>query len=149
MIRLRSGWLVALFAVIVSISVWLPWLTTPFGGGGHASAVGGSVGSVLLPPRFGVGQLIALLASTLLVAGAMIARRLFTRLAAVAALAISLLITALTVWYYHLNIASPITAGYGLYVGAAGAIGAVACSAWALGSAATGGGRRRSERFRD
>lgn len=150
MIRRGSGWFVALFAVIVSISVWLPWLTTAFGGGGRASAIGGSVGSVALPPWFGVGQLIALLAATLLVAGAMVARSLFTRLAAVAALVISLLITALTVWYYHLNVVAPITAGYGLYVGAAGAIGAVACSAWALGSAAAGGGRRpRSENVRD
>ncbi len=133
--RLQPGWLIALCAAILTVSVWLPWLTTTANGGGHASAIGGTVGSLHLPPRFGVGQLIVLLAATLLVAGAMIGRGLSVRLASVAALVISLLITALTVWYYQLNIVSPIGAGYGLYLGAASAVGAVACSVWALSSA--------------
>lgn len=132
MTRLHPGWLVALFAAILSVSVWLPWLTTAVNGGGHASAIGGSVGSLHLPRGFGVGQLIVLLAATLLVAGAMAGRGLSARLASVAALAISLLIAALTIWYYHLNIVPPITAGYGLYLGAGSTVGALGCSVWAL-----------------
>jgi hypothetical protein len=139
MTRLRPGWLITLFAAILSVSVWLPWLTTTVNGGGHASAIGGSVGSLQLPPRFGVGQLIVLLASTLLVAGAMVGRGLSPKLASVAALAISLLITALTAWYYHLNVVPPVVAGYGLYIGAASALGAVGCSAWALVSVVVAG----------
>ncbi|MEB3034677.1 hypothetical protein [[Mycobacterium] nativiensis] len=136
MTRVHPGWLVALFAVILSISAWLPWLTTSANGGGHASAIGGSVGSIALPPRFGVGQLIVLLSAVLLVAGAMIGRGLFIRLAAVAALVISLGIAALGVWYYQLNVVAPISAGYGLYIGAVGVAGALGCSVWALVSAA-------------
>jgi hypothetical protein len=135
MSRLRPGWLVALCAVVVSVSAWLPWLTTTVDGGGHANAIGGSVGSLLVPPRFGAGQLIVLLASGLLVAGAMAGRGLSSRSASAAALAISLLIAVLTVWYYHLNVVPPVAAGYGLYVGAAGAAGALCCSVWALVSA--------------
>ncbi|MBS9532299.1 hypothetical protein KIH27_01705 [Mycobacterium sp. M1] len=138
---LRPGWLVALFAVILSVSGWLPWLTTAANGGGHASAIGGTAGSVALPPRFGVGQLLMLLAAVLLVAGAMIGRELFARSAAVAALTVSLTIAALIVFYYRLNVAGPISAGYGLYVGVASAAGAVACSVWALASVL--GGRPR------
>jgi hypothetical protein len=132
MARLRPGWLVALFAVILSVSVWLPWLTTTVNGGGHASAIGGSVGNLQLRPGFGVGQLIALLASILLVAGAMAGRGLWVKSASVAALLISLLIAALTIWYYDLHIVPPVAVGYGLYVGAAGVVGAVGSSAWAL-----------------
>ena len=138
---LRPGWLVALFAATLSVSVWLPWLTTRANGGGRASAVGGSVGSIALPPRFGVGQLILLLAAVLLVAGAMVGRELFTRMAAVAALVVSLTLAALTLFYYQLNVAGPISAGYGLYLGAGSVIGALGCSAWALVWAL--GGRRR------
>ncbi|OHU98476.1 hypothetical protein [Mycobacterium talmoniae] len=134
MTRLHAGWLVALFAAILSVSTWLPWLTTTMGGGGHANAIGGSVGAVTLPPRFGAGQLIVLLASALLVAGAMIGRGLSARLASVTALAISLLVAALTIWYYHLNVVAPLSAGYGLYLGAASAVGAFVCSIWALAS---------------
>lgn len=134
MTRLHPGWLVALCAAILSVSVWLPWLTTGVEGGGHASAIGGAVGSLHLPPRFGVGQVIVLLASSLLVAGAMVARGLSVRVAAVATLVISLLIAGLTAWYYHLNVAPPIGAGYGLYLGAASAAGAVVCSGWTLGA---------------
>lgn len=143
MTRLYPGWLVALFAAVLSVSVWLPWLTTTVNGGGRASAIGGSVGSLHLPHGFGVGQLILLLAATLLVAGAMVGRGLLARAASVAALVISLLITALTIWYYHLNIAPPITAGYGLYLGAGSAVSAVGCSVWALGSAMAAGGPPR------
>lgn len=139
MTRLHPGWLVALFAVILSVSAWLPWLTTAVNGGGHASAIGGSVGSLQPPARFSVGQLIVLLASVLLVAGAMAGRGLFARLASVAALVISLTIAALIAWYYHLNVVSPVAAGYGLYVGAAGVVGAVGCSVWALASAFVAG----------
>lgn len=136
MTRLRPGWLIALFAAVVSVSAWLPWLTTTANGGGHASLIGGSVGSIALPPRFGVGQLIVLLAAVLLVAGAMIGRGLFRRLAAGAALVISLGIAALGVWYHQLNVIAPIAAGYGLYVGAVSVAGALGCSVWGLVTAA-------------
>ncbi|ORW05390.1 hypothetical protein [Mycobacterium kyorinense] len=134
MTRLHPGWLVALFAAILSVSTWLPWLTTTVNGGGWASAVGGSMGSLHLPRGFGTGQLIVLLSSTLLVAGAVVGRGLSARLASVAALALSLLIGALTWWYYSVNVNPPVAAGYGFYVGAVGAAGAVICSGWALAS---------------
>lgn len=132
MTRSRPGWLIALCAAILSASAWLPWLSTTANGGGRASAIGGSAGVIVLPPRFGVGQLIVLLASVLLVAGAMIGRELFTRLAAVVALAVSVLIGALGAWYYRINVVAPITAGYGLYIGAVAVAGALGCSVWAL-----------------
>lgn len=132
--RLHPGWLVALFAAMLSVSVWLPWLTTTANGGGHANAIGGSVGSLHLPPRFGAGQLIVLLASVLLVAGAMAGRGLSARLAATSALVISVLITGLTLWYYHLNIAGPVSPGYGLYLGLGSTLAAMLCSVWALGA---------------
>ncbi|BBZ12287.1 hypothetical protein [Mycobacterium branderi] len=134
MTRLHPGWLVALFAAILSVSAWLPWLTTTVNGGGWANAVGGSMGSLHLPRGFGMGQLIVLLSSTLLVAGATVGRGLSARLASVAALALSLLIAGLTWWYYRVNVNPPVAAGYGLYVGAVGAAGAVICSGWALAS---------------
>lgn len=130
--RLRPGWLVVAFAALLSVSAWLPWLTTSAHGGGHANAIGGSVGNLHLDPRFGAGQLIVLLASVLLVAGAMVGRELSTRVASIAALAISLLIIALIIWYYRLNVVSPISAGYGLYLGLARAARAVGCSVWAV-----------------
>jgi hypothetical protein len=123
---------VALFAAILLVSTWLPWLTTAFDGGGHANAIGGSVGSMQLRSAFGMGQLIVLLASTLLVAGAMVGRGLSVKLAPLAALVISVLIAALIIWYCRLNVVPPVAAGYGLYIGAASAIGAVGCSAWAV-----------------
>jgi hypothetical protein len=135
--RLRPGWLVALFALVVSVSAWLPWLTTSEGGGGWASAIGGSHGNIKLPPGFGAGQLIALLASTLLVVGAMVGRALSARLASAAALLISLLIGLLVVLYYKVNVSPPVSAQYGLYIGVAGAACAVACSVWALIAAFT------------
>jgi hypothetical protein len=135
MFRPRPGWLVALCAAVIAISGWLPWLTTSANGGGHASAIGGTVGSIVLPQRFGAGQLIVLLASTLIVAGAMTARGLSPRAAALAAFGISLVVGALTLWYYRLNVHGALAAGYGLYIGAAAAVGAVVFSVWAVFSA--------------
>ena len=132
MSRLRPGWLVALFAVMVSLSTWLPWLKTTDKGGGWANAIGGSAGSLRLPPGFGAGQLIVLLCSALLVAGALAGRGLSARLGSLAAVIIALLIGLLMVWYYELNVHPPVSAAYGLYVGAAGAIAALGCSVWAL-----------------
>jgi hypothetical protein len=65
------------------------------------------------------------------------------RLASAAALVISLLIVALTVWYYKLNVNPSVSAQYGLYVGAAGAVCAVACSIWSMIAALTSGRARR------
>ena len=134
MTRLRPGWLVALFAAAVAVSAWLPWLTTGFNGGGWANAIGGSIGSLHLPSGFGPGQLIVLLSSTLLVAGAMVGRGLAAVSASIAALVISLLVVALTVWYYDVNVKPPVSAAYGLYVGGGAAAAAVVCSVWALAS---------------
>ena len=81
MARLRPGWLVVLCALVLAVSAWLPWLTSRADGGGHANAIGGIVGTMPVPPPgFGVGQLITLLASTLIVAGAMAARGLKAQL---------------------------------------------------------------------
>ena len=77
----------------------------------------------------------------LIVAGAMAGRGLSARLASAAALAISLLLVALTVWYYHINVHPPVSAGYGLYIGAAVAIAAVLCSVWALVASLSSSGR--------
>ena len=135
MAHLRVGWVVVLCAVVLAVSAWLPWLTTPVLGGGRASAIGGTVGSIELPPRFGAGQLIVLLASVLIVTGAMVARNLSPRLAAAAALVISVLLGVLTYWYYHLNVSPPVSAGYGFYIGAGAAVFALVSSMWALDSA--------------
>jgi hypothetical protein len=137
MFRPRPGWLVALCAALLAVSAWLPWLTTRSGGGGHASAIGGTAGSLVLPHRFGAGQLIVLLAATLIVAGAMTARELSARLASAAALVISLVLVALTAWYYHLNVRPPVAAGYGWYVGAVLTVAASAFSVWAVVGALT------------
>lgn len=122
----------AFFGLVVSASAWLPWLTTTVNGGGWANAIGGTHGNLELPKGFGAGQLVVLLSSTLIVAGAMVGRGLSIRMASVAALVISLLIVALTVWYYKQNVSPPVSAEYGLYVGAAGAVCAAACSAAAV-----------------
>jgi len=124
--------MVALFAAALSVSAWLPWLTTGTGGGGWANAIGGSIGSLHLPHGFGPGQLIVVLSSTLLVAGAMVGRGLSVRPASVAALVISLIVVALMVRYYSLNVKPPVSAAYGLYVGGVAAAAAVLCSVWAL-----------------
>ncbi|BBZ47874.1 hypothetical protein [Mycobacterium parmense] len=141
--RLSPGWLVAFCALVVSASAWMPWLTTAVGGGGWASAIGGTHGSLRLPRGFGAGQLIVLLSAVLLVLGAMVGRRLSTRLASVAALVVSLLIVALTAWYYKLNVNPPVSAEYGFYAGAAGAVCAVACSLVAVVVALASGPSRR------
>lgn len=135
--RLRPGWLVALFALVTSVSTWLPWLTV--NGGGWANAIGGAHGNLLLPPGFGAGQLIVLLSSALLVAGAMAGRGLSVMLASVAALVLSLLLVALTVWYYRLNVNPPVSAQYGLYVGAVAECGAALCSLAAVVAALAAG----------
>lgn len=124
--------MVALFAAALSVSAWLPWLTTGTGGGGWANAIGGSTGSLHLPHGFGAGQLIVVLASTLLVAGAMVGRGLSVRAASVAALVISLVVVALMVRYYSINVKPPVSAAYGLYIGGVAAGAAVLCSVWAL-----------------
>lgn len=130
MSRLRPGWLVALCGAIVSVSAWLPWLTA---NGGRVSAIGGIFGELPAPkPGFGVGQLIVLLASLLIVAGAMSARGFSARLASTAALAISVLLVVLAVWYYRLYVYAPVSAGYGLYLGAAVAVVAAVLSVWAM-----------------
>lgn len=133
MARLRPGWLVALCAAIVAVSAWLPWLTST---GAHANAIGGVVGNMPVPrPGFGVGQLIVLLASTLIVAGAMAARDLSARLASTAALAISVLLVVMSLWYYRLYVYPPVAAGYGFYLGIVIAGAAVLLSVWAMAAA--------------
>ncbi|SPM34743.1 membrane protein [Mycobacterium rhizamassiliense] len=141
--RLRPGWLVALFGLVLSASTWMPWLTTAVGGGGWANAIGGRHGNLELPEGFGAGQLIVLLSSTLLVVGAMVARGLSVKAASVAALVISLLIIALVAWYYKLNVNPPVSAEYGLYVGGVAALGAVVCSISSVIAAIAAGRRRR------
>ena len=125
----------ALSAVGLAVSAWLPWLTTSVGGGGRASAIGGTFGSIVLPPRFGAGQLIVLLSSVLIVLGAMVGRGLSPRLASAAAVVIASLVAVLTWWYVRTNVASPLAAGYGLYIGAVCALAALVFSIWALVSA--------------
>lgn len=139
--RPDPGWLVALCATAVLVSAWMPWLATKVNGGGWANAIGGTHGSLELPRGFGAGQLIVLLSSTLLVAGAMVGRRLSVRAASIAALVISLLIGALMVLYYHRNVNAPVAAEYGLYVGAVAAGCAVLCAVWAVATEAFGGRR--------
>lgn len=124
--------MVALSATAVWVSVWLPWLTTETGGGGRASAIGGSIGSLHVPHGFGPGQLIVVLSSVLLVTGAMVGRGLSVRTASIAALTISTVVGALILRYYSVNVKPPVSATYGLYVGGVAAGAAVLCSAWAL-----------------
>lgn len=135
MARVRPGWLVALSGVGIAVSAWLPWLTTSFGGGGRASAIGGTFGSIVLPPRFGAGQFIVLLSSVLIVLGAMVARNLSPRPAGAAAVVISALLAVLTWFYFRTNVAPPLVAGYGFYIGAVCALAALLSSVWALASA--------------
>jgi hypothetical protein len=135
MIRLQPGWLVVLFGVVIAISGWLPWRTTTFDGGGHSNAIGGTVGSLVPLSKFDAGQLIVLLASTLIVAGAMTARGLSTRLSAGAALVLSMWIGGLTVVYYRQKVHPPVDVGYGFYISAGATVAAAVCSLWALFSA--------------
>jgi hypothetical protein len=121
--------MIALFAAAVSVSAWLPWLTTR---GGWANAIGGSAGNLHLPHGFGPGQLIVLLSSALLVTGAMVGRGLSVRPASVAALVISLIEVALMVRYYSVNVKPPVSAAYGLCIAGVAAAAALLCSLWAL-----------------
>jgi hypothetical protein len=143
MLRLSPGWLVAVCAAVLAVAVWLPWLTTQAAGGGRANAVGGVQGNLTLPPHFSAGQLIALLASTLLVAGAMAARGLSARAASSAALAISVLIAVLTMWYYRLYVHGPVSAGYGFYIGVVVTVLAIVLSVWTMVAAWSVVRRRR------
>ena len=43
-------------------------------------------------------------------------------------------------WYYHINVHPPVSAGYGLYIGAAVAIAAVLCSVWSLAASMSSAG---------
>jgi hypothetical protein len=133
MARARPGWLVALCALVVAVSAWLPWLRSSAEGGGRANAIGGIAGAMPVPPpAFGVGQLIVLLAATLVVAGAMSARGISVRMASSAALGISVVLVVLPVWFYRLYVYPPVTAGYGLYLGGAVALAAVLLSVWTM-----------------
>ena len=133
MSRLRPGWLVALCATILVVNAWMPWLRAD---GARASAVGGVVGDMdELRNRlsgFGVGQLIVLLAATLIVAGAMAARGLKARIASSAALALSVSFVVLTVFYYRLYVYTPVSADYGLYIGGGVAVAATLLSVMAM-----------------
>ena len=130
--RALPGWLVALCAALVAVSAWLPWLRSS-AGGGRANAIGGVAGSMPVPPPgFGVGQLVVLLAATLVVAGAMAARGISARLASTAALTISVVIVVLAVWFYRLYVYPPVSAGYGLYVAGGLALASVVLSVWAM-----------------
>lgn len=131
--RARPGWLVALCAIIVAVSAWLPWLTSTADGGGRANAIGGVAGVMPVPPPgFGVGQFVVLLASLLVVAGAMAARYISERLASTVALVISVVLVILVVWYHRLYVAPPVTAGYGLFIGGAAALAAFVLSIWTI-----------------
>jgi hypothetical protein len=136
---LRPGWLVVLFAAVIAVSGWLPWRTMVIGGHGHASAIGGATGDLSAPVKFDAGQLIVLLASTLIVAGAMTAQGLSARMSAVAALVLSLSIGGLIFVYYRQKITPEIEVGFGLYIGAAATGLAALCSIWALLAALAAG----------
>jgi hypothetical protein len=82
--------------------------------------------------RFGTVQLIVLLSSALLVAGAVVGRGLSARAASIAAVAISLALVALMVRYYSVNVRAPVSAAYGLYIAGVVAVAALLCSVWAL-----------------
>ncbi len=129
MAGLRPGWAVALSAAGLSVSSWLPWLITD---GGRASAIGGAVGAITPPPRFGAGQLIVLLSSVLIVLGAMAARGISQRLAAAVAVVIAILVAVLIWWYFRVNAVEPVSVGYGFYIGAVCAAAVFASSLWAL-----------------
>lgn len=137
----RPGWLVALCGALLAVFAFLPWLMAD---DGRANAIGGVVGELdVVPPGFGIGQLIVLLAATLIVAGAMAARRLSPRVAATAALTISVLVALLTMWYYRLYLHPPVTAGYGFFLSVGVTVLAVLLSVWAMVEAWSGSGARK------
>lgn len=76
--------------------------------------------------------MIVLLASVLVVLGAMVARDLAARPSAAVSVVISVSVAVLMWWYYGANVRPPVGAGYGLYLGAAFAVGMLVCSVWAL-----------------
>ena len=144
MARLRPAWFVVLCALVLLVSAWLPWLTTSADGGGRANAIGGKLGQIAVPPPgFGVGQLMVVLSSTLIVAAAMAARGLSARIASTAALSISVLLTVLAWWYFRLYVAPPIAVGYGFYVGGVATAFAVVLSVLAMVAAWSETSRRR------
>lgn len=124
--------MVALFAALVTMSVWFPWVTTGRPGGGWATAISGSIDGLHVQQRFGTVQLIVVLSSALLVAGAVVGRGLSARPASVAALMMSLGVIALMARYYSVNVKPPVSAAYGLYLGGVAAAAALLCSVWAL-----------------
>lgn len=130
---LNPGWLIVGCATVLTVSCWLPWLVT--GEYGRVSAIGGTGGGMTVAPGFGMGQTITLLASALLVAGAMAARGLMQIIAASAALLLSVLLNVLTWRYHHLGVGGEVTAGFGFYIAAGAAGVAAALSAWALADA--------------
>lgn len=133
MARLRRGWLVALCALVLAVSAWLPWLITAADGGGRANAIGGKVGTIAVPPPgFGVGQFIVLLSATLIVAAMMAAQQLSARMASAAALSISMIIAALIGWYFRLYVHAPISVGYGMFIAIGATVLAVVLSIWAM-----------------
>jgi hypothetical protein len=144
MARVRPGWFVVLCSAVLLVSAWLPWLVTSAEGGGRANAIGGKLGEINVPPNgFGVGQLIVVLGSVLIVAAAMAARSLYAKIASTAALGISVLLAVLVMWYYRLYVGSPVAAGYGLYIGGAAVLAAAVLSVLAMVAAWSGAGRRR------
>ena len=133
MSRARPGWLVAVCALVVAVSAWLPWLRSSAGNGGRANGIGGVAGAMPVPPPgFGVGQLIVLLSATLVVAGAMAARGVSVRMASTAALGISVILVVLALWFYRLYVYPPVTAAYGLYLAGGVAAAAVVLSIWTM-----------------
>ena len=138
----RPGWLVALSAALVCRSAWLP-LTTSFIRAADVQRGSRTFGSITLPSRFGTGQLIVLLSSVLIVAGAMVARSLSPssrghhRTGPVVGDRDTHLV------HYRLNVHSPVVAGYGFYLGAVFGVASVLCSVWALIAVFLGGRRIR------
>lgn len=62
----------------------------------------------------------------------MSARSISARMASTVALAISVILVVLAVWYYRLYVYPPVSAGYGLYIGGAVALAAVLLSVWTM-----------------
>jgi len=112
MARLRPGWLVVLCAGVLAVSVWLPWLTSRADGAGVPARSTGSSAPAGNRRRGSVSGTIVLLASSLIVAGAMaraacsaecIERGTAFRCAFV-----------LTMWYYRLYGVLPVSRATGL-----------------------------------
>lgn len=124
----RVGWLLTLAGVVLATTVWLPWIHTSAGGGGRASAIGGTVGSVVLPPGFGAGQLVLLLAVLLIVAGAMVGQSIVRRYAGIAAAILAVGELGCAAIYYRTNVHGPIAVAYGLWIAVGAAVIAFALS---------------------